>query len=132
MTIEIVPRSVADLSSQEQDWLIAACTRNDLIHVDFDYYKNSATARFYSIINDGEPIASFILLFKNVFDGPSMTLVALGGSEPRKWRDKLVDFLEATAKEKKCVEFLMVGPPAWGRLFPEIKLVACVYGKNLR
>lgn len=56
-----------------------------------------------------------------------LTMLLLGGKDLHLWRDDLVEFLQNKAKKLQCTEFYMMGPLAWGKLFPELDLVSCVY-----
>lgn len=60
-----------------------------------------------------------------------LELPLMGGENLREWRDDLVDFLFRKAEQHKCTRFSMIGRRGFERLFPELKLLCCVYGRNL-
>lgn len=60
-----------------------------------------------------------------------LELPLMGGEDLRSWRDDLVDFLFQKAEQHKCTRFTMIGRKGFERLFPEMKLLCCVYGRNL-
>jgi hypothetical protein len=119
-----------NLPVQCKEWLIAASKRTGISYLDVDKIIASCLTRdvqIYSMEEAGVLKACFCLNFHN----KTMNLLLLGGEDVKSWRDDLVRFLFATAKYEECTEFTMMGPLAWKRLFPEVTLRTCVFGRNL-
>ena len=60
-----------------------------------------------------------------------LELPLLGGRNIVLWRDDLVKFLFEQAKKHNCNKFTMIGRKGFERLFPEMRLLCCVYGRDL-
>ena len=122
-----------NLPEQAAEWLRMAAKRTEIGYIDADEYIKASgmtnDVQLYTIECDGELCAAFCLTFRETAKGIVMQLVLLGGKDVKKWRDALVEFMEATAAKFSCVWFTMMGPDAWGKLFPEIKKHVCIFGK---
>lgn len=123
------PDNIPELA---KNWLYAASKRTGISFLNADEYIKNCDKKeihIYTITDRDALKACFCVVFH--LDGKIMSLVLLGGEDVKSWRDEFVEFLFATAKKNGAVQFTMMGPLAWGKLFPELKLMSCVFGINL-
>lgn len=88
-------------------------------------------ASIYMVMENHEVIGCFTLCLRSDGKDLYLELPLLGGKKLSQWRHELVDFLFYEAAHSKCTKFTMVGRKGFERLFPEMKLLCCVYGRNL-
>lgn len=88
-------------------------------------------ATIYLVKIDDFLCGCFVLSLRQHRDRRVLQLLALGGFKIRVWRDALVDFLFDAAKKSSCTDFSMIGRRGFGKLFPEMRHVACIYGLDL-
>lgn len=91
------------------------------------YKEKDHSPKFRSI----DLMGCFTLCLRETAKDKFLELPLLGGRELRSWRDEFVKFLFERAAEHKCTRFTMIGRKGFERLFPEMKLLCCVYGRNL-
>lgn len=123
-------RTPDNIPAQAIAWLND--TKRQTLPVDMQAcIKNCASKNIhiYTIESGGELCACFCLLFNELPYGRVMNLVRLAGKNVSAWKDGLVKFLESTAVKEGCVDFVMMGPLAWKKLFPMLQLSTCVFKK---
>lgn len=116
------------------DYLDKACKRSRLSimtpeHTIAQARRNQAS--IYLVTNGQEIIGCFTLTLRTSDKDKYLELPLLGGASIATWRDMLVDFLFSYAEYYKCTKFTMIGRKGFERMFPEMKLLCCVYGRNL-
>lgn len=88
-------------------------------------------ASIYLITEGQEIIGCFTLSIRTTSKDKYLELPLLGGAGIGRWRSMLVDFLFQYAEYYHCTKFTMIGRKGFEKLFPEMKLLCCVYGRNL-
>lgn len=103
------PFSFVDAKSMKEDWqkghaLVATCLNNNVV------------------------IGGFVFTIKYQNDLKYLVLNLFHGRDMKIWRDEFVKFIFKLAEANECTDFYMLGRKGWGRLFPEMEHIACVYG----
>lgn len=121
-----------NVPEKAKEWLIKASQRTGINNYDVNLLI--ANCQLPSIliytVDDDELIGTFCLTIRDLGKRRILTMLLLGGVRLKIWRDDLVSFMEAIAEKHACTDFYMMGPEAYKRLFPMIKLVSCVYNKT--
>lgn len=122
------------LHRKAREYLGRACARSRLS--DFTPDRVIADAldgrtTVYLVTDLGDVIGCFTLSLRNLQDGRILELPLLGGVGLAKWRDNLVEILFQIAAANRCTRFSMIGRRGFERLFPELEMLCCVYGRNL-
>lgn len=86
---------------------------------------------FYDVLLGDVLVGSLFIDFRVLHLGKTMQLALLGGTRLADWRHDLVSFLYRLARNNKADEFTIFGRPGWGRLFPELNPVGCIFRKKL-
>lgn len=115
-------------------YLKEACRRSNLAFITPEDTIESARqglVLIYMITDFTDIIGCFTLSLRPTRNDLFLELPLLAGKRLKEWRQHLVDFLFETAKDNHCTRFSMIGRKGFERLFPELKLLCCVYGRNL-
>jgi hypothetical protein len=116
------------------DYLISACAHSHLAILTAEQVIKSVTegnGTIFIVIDNAEIIGCFTLSIRTNAADKYLELPLLAGMRLKAWRDDLVAFLFSVAGANKCTKFTMIGRKGFNRLFPELKLLTCVYGRNL-
>lgn len=136
MPVDFVPwnPTFLPLHKRAYEFLSSACKRSRLsVFTPEDVISQAKRKQLsiYLVIVDGEIIGCFTLSLRPARDDLYLELPLLGGKRLKEWRDELVKFLFEQAEAHECTRFTMIGRKGFEKLFPEIKLLCCVYGRNL-
>lgn len=122
-----------EISEQAKKYLIdaIASTRIDLF--DIDDYLDAARRKKSMIFGafDEELTGCFTVEIKAAKDKKVLMVSILGGKDLKLWRDNLVAFLFDIASRNKCTDFSIIGRKGFEKMFPEVKLDACIYSVKL-
>lgn len=116
------------------DYLSEACKRSRLAIMTPEHtirQARRAQAAIFVVTDIQEIIGCFVLTLRVSGNDRYLELPLLGGKWLKGWRDILVDFLFDYAAHHDCTKFTMIGRKGFERMFPEMKLLCCVYGRNL-
>jgi len=122
------------LHKQAYDYLSEACKRARLSIITPEHTIEQARkdlCLIYQVIDTNEIIGCFTLCFRTTDNDYYLELPLLAGKRLMEWRDFLVEFLFKIAADNNCTKFTMIGRKGFERLFPELSLLCCVYGRNL-
>lgn len=131
------------LPDKAKEYLAQACRRTQISFITLEqtiedacqgrcsvylvYEKREHTPNFATI----DLVGCVTLSLRKTPKDLLLELPLMGGENLRSWRDDLVEFLFQKASEHKCTRFTMIGRKGFERLFPELSLLCCVYGRNL-
>lgn len=82
-------------------------------------------------MEENSVIGCFCLTIRAHKDRKYLMLPLFHGERIAEWRDQFVEYLFMMAKANNCTDFYMMGRKGWGKLFPEMDHIACVYGRHL-
>lgn len=122
------------LHRKAYDYLDKACQRSQLgILTPEDTIEQARRGRtsIYIVIEQDQIIGCFTLSLRPSSNDLYLELPLLGGERIREWRDQLVEFILALGAKHSCTKFVMIGRKGFDRIFPELTLLTCVYGRNL-
>lgn len=122
------------LHKKAYGYLQEACKRSQLSVLTAEQTIQQAQQRLasiYVVTDNHEIIGCFVLSLRLTPQDKYLELPLLAGKYLKNWRTMLVDFLFEYANYNDCTKFTMIGRKGFERLFPELKLLCCVYGRNL-
>lgn len=97
--------------------------------------SNSGEGAIYQWFLDGQPLGAMFLDFRvELIDNKeckTMNLILLGGTKINLWAEDLELFLFKLAEQLRIDEFTALGRKGWGRFFPSMEHVACLYRVKL-
>lgn len=122
------------LHKHAYDYLKQACRRSRLAIMTPEQFIEQAKhglTLIYIVTDTNNIIGCFTLCLKLTDNDTYLELPLLAGRGLKEWRDHLVNFLFEMAAANKCTRFTMIGRRGFEKLFPELTLLCCVYGRNL-
>lgn len=134
MPVSFTPCEPNELPLEALTFLKRACDAAQLSVVTLDGTLQAAIARktaIYLIKRDDDLIGCMTLSLRETSKDRFLELPLLSGVNLRSWRDDLVKFIFDQGDLYGCNRFTMIGRKGFERLYPELSLITCVYGRDL-
>lgn len=90
------------------------------------------TGWIYLIRQGKRLVGAFFANYRcDVEKGVIYNLPLLGGDDIDSWSGDLIEFLKQKTHDIGASEFVILGRRGWGRMFPQLEHIACLYRKKL-
>jgi hypothetical protein len=99
---------------------------SDLTLADAIAYCRAGQGDIYAI-TDQKLIGAVFYLYGAGPKGKILDVALLGGVDLQKWKAAAQEFTVNLAKSMDCKEVWLMGPKAWGRIFPDMEAIGVVY-----
>lgn len=121
--LDYIPQSLTDFL----DKAAKQSPTSDLTVADAIQYSRIGAGDIYAIMDGDTPTGAVFYMYGECNSGKLLDVALLGGNNFRAWKDDAHEFTKRLAKMKECSEVWLMGPQAWGRMFPDMEAIGVVY-----
>jgi hypothetical protein len=136
LSVKKVPASHVDMAwPVAQPWLMRGLTAaTNVSMTGIIAGLREETDQLWLVLDGTETVGAFLTAVHEDEDDPDtsfLAVYALGGERAPEWAAELGDTVTAFARAQDCEAVRFCGRPAWGRLVPDVQVIAAGNGEHI-